>query len=170
MAKTPTELESSGQEYSAQPAAEAPAKTLQQARAGFVAAVNRDTAGGDRERLLSVLDAFIKWSTSRPRQLRFCTSDTRAGVLSFERVDTGDVLWSATPVRGDAPYLSLIPRSSRRLAPEERARIVEVLNALTRTAMANETHLRISFGALKNDASRTSVLQLLEELLPVAKT
>ena len=61
------------------------ARTLPQARDEFIVAMNRDTAGTDRPRLLAVLDALIAWSVARPNLVRFRPEDSTKGVLTFER-------------------------------------------------------------------------------------
>jgi len=150
------------------PKAENASRTLQSARQDFITAMNRDTAGNERPRLVAVPDALIAWSLARPQQLRLRASETRAGVVSFEQVKSKEVFWAAQPARGDAPRLALVPRAARVLSPEQRATAMETLNAHTRMADATAEHLRIGFGALKNADSRAAVLDMLDQLLPPA--
>lgn len=142
------------------------ARTLQQAREEFIVAMNRDTEGSDRARLLAVLDALIAWSLARPKQLRFRTTESRMGAVSFEHIDSKEIYWTAQPARGDAPRLALVPRAAQLLSTEQREAAVETLNAHSRLRAASLTQLHIGFGALKNAESRAAVLGLLDTLLP----
>ncbi len=140
-------------------------RTLPAAREAFVAAMKRETAGTELPRLVAVLDALIKWSVARPQQLAFQGDDSAAGVLAFERVPSKVVLWSVRTTRGDAPKLEIYPPTGRSLTPEERAKVMETLNAHSREVLVENDRLRIGFGALKNVAAREAVLKLLGELL-----
>ena len=142
-------------------------RTLSQARDEFVAAMNRDTVGTDRPRLLAVLDALIAWSVARPTQVRFRPEDSTKGVLTFERVGTKLVLWTATPRRADTPRLELLPRGTKVLTEEQRAAAVAALNAHSREVLESDDALRIGFGALKNVAARAAVLALMDELIAI---
>ena len=143
------------------------ARTLPQARDEFIVAMNRDTAGTDRPRLLAVLDALIAWSVARPTLVRFRPEDSTKGVLTFERVGTKLVFWTATPRRADTPRLELLPRATKALTPEERAAAVAALNAHSREVLEADEPLRISLGALKNPAARAAIFALMEELLVI---
>jgi hypothetical protein len=143
------------------------ARTLPQARDEFIVAMNRDTAGTDRPRLLAVLDALIAWSTARPELVRFRPEDSTKGALSFERVGTKLVFWTATPRRGDTPRLELLPRATKALTSEQRAAAVAALNAQSREVLEEDDPLRIGFGALKNLTARAAVFALMEELLVI---
>jgi hypothetical protein len=142
-------------------------RTLSQARDEFVVAMNRDTVGTDRPRLLAVLDALIAWSVARPTQVRFRPEDSTKGVLTFERVGTKLVLWTATPRRADTPRLELLPRGTKVLSEEQRAAVVTALNAHSREVLESDDALRIGFGALKNVAARAAVLAVMDELLAI---
>ncbi len=145
-------------------------RTLQQARDEFIVAMNRDTEGSDRARLLAVLDALIAWSLARPTQLRFRATESRVGAVSFEHIDSKEIYWTAQPARGDAPRLALIPRAAHLLSEEQRAAAVQTLNSHSRLNAASANQLHIGFGALKNAQSRAAVLGLLDTLLPSAAT
>jgi len=140
-------------------------RTLPAARDAFIAAMKRDTSGTELPRLVAVLDALIKWSVARPTQLAFKSDDSQSSVLSFERVGTKAVFWSARVVRGDAPKLEIYPPTGRSLIPEARAKVRETLNANSREVLTDNDRLRIGFGALKNVAARTPVLAMLDELM-----
>jgi hypothetical protein len=142
-------------------------RTLSQARDEFVTAMNRDTVGTDRPRLLAVLDALIAWSVARPTQVRFRPEDSTKGVLTFERVGTKLVLWTATPRRADTPRLELLPRGTKVLSEEQRASVVSSLNAHSREVLESDDALRIGFGALKNPAARAAVLAVMDELIAI---
>lgn len=147
------------------PRAETAPRTLQSARAEFIRSMNRDTTKTDGPRLLAVLDALIAWSQAHPNQLRFRASETKSGALSFERVDSNEIFWTAQTARGASPRLALIPRAGRMLTDEERAHAIATLNTYSREALASDAKLHIGFGALKNAEARAAVLALLDELL-----
>ena len=140
-------------------------RTLPLARDEFNTAMSRDTVKPERPRFLAVLDALIAWSLARPTMLKFHVDEGHPGVVSFERVGSKAIFWSASARRSDVPKLELLPRASRALTPEERANATSALNAHSREELAVGDPLRIGFGALKNEAGRTAVLSLMEELL-----
>lgn len=144
-------------------------RTLPVARDEFITAMSRDTVKPERPRFLAVLDAMIAWSVARPNLLKFHVDDSHPGVVSFERVGSKAVFWSASARRSDVPKLELLPRASRALTPEERANVTNALNAHSREELAVGDPLRIGFGALKNEAARTAVLSLMDELLAVTE-
>jgi hypothetical protein len=135
-------------------------RTLPAAREAFVAAMKRETSGTELTRLVAVLDGLIKWSVARPQAVSFNGADSAAGVLAFQLAGTKSTLWSARVARGDAPKLELhLPGGA-----EERARIMETLNAHSRSALVEKDRLRIGFGALKNGAAFDAVTRLLGEM------
>jgi hypothetical protein len=140
-------------------------RTLPLARSAFVAAIERDTPGTDLPRLVKVLDTLVAWSVARPALLAFKEEETKGDVISFERPGTKVVVWTAQVVRGSGPRLELFPPSGKALSPEERAEVMQTLNAHARPPLAEGDRLRIGFGALKNDAARAAVLELLKQLL-----
>jgi hypothetical protein len=136
------------------------ARTLPVAREAFVAAMKRETSGAELTRLVAVLDALIKWSVARPKAVTFRNADSSAGVLAFECVESKAILWSARVARGDAPKLELHVGAGS----ETRAKIMETLNAHSRSVLIEKDRLRIGFGALKNGAALDAVTSLLGEL------
>jgi hypothetical protein len=142
-------------------------RSLPAARDEFIKQMNRDTGRTDRPRFLAVLDSIIEWSLARPDLLKFRVEDSRQGVVSFERVGSSVVFWSAHPTRGDAPKLELLPRAAAALAAEDRVAAMETLNAHSRVAMSEDDKLRIGFGALKNVNARTAVFGVMTQLLQV---
>ena len=136
------------------------ARTLPVAREAFVAAMKRETSGAELTRLVAVLDALIKWSVARPKAVTFRNADSSAGVLAFECVESKAILWSARVARGDAPKLELHVSGGA----ETRAKIMETLNAHSRSVLIEKDRLRIGFGALKNGAALDAVTSLLGEL------
>ena len=140
-------------------------RTLQAAREGLVAAIARDTPGTDLPRLVKVLDALIAWSLARPALLTFRTEATRNDVIAFELVGSETVFWSAVVMRGAGPTLEIYPPTGRSLSAEDRAMVMQTLNAHSRTVLVEGDRLRIGFGALKNDAARAAVLALMKQLL-----
>jgi len=140
-------------------------RTLPLAHQAFVAAIKRDTPGTDLPRLVAVLDALIAWSVARPEQLVFRADEGRNDVVSFERVGSKVVFWSAQVTRGTGPKLEIYPPTGRALSAEDRATVMETLNAHSREVLIAGDRLRIGFGALKNVAARTAVLALMKQLL-----
>jgi hypothetical protein len=140
-------------------------RTLPLARDAFVAAIKRDSPGTDLPRLVAVLDALIAWSVARPGRLAFRAQEGRNDVISFERVGSTVVFWSAQVTRGAGPKLEIYPPTGRALSAGERATVLETLNAQSREVLVEGDRLRIGFGALKNVAARTTVLALMEQLL-----
>ncbi len=140
-------------------------RTLPSARDAFVAAITRDTPGTDLPRYVSVLDALITWSLARPASLEFRAGEGRKDVVSFARVGSKTVFWSAQVTRGVGPRLEIHTPSGRPLSADERARVLQTLNAHSRAVLAEEDRLRIGFGALKNVAAQHAVLALMEQLL-----
>jgi hypothetical protein len=140
-------------------------RTLSAAREAFVAAIARDTPGADRPRLVKVLDALIAWSVARRTALAFRTDEKRADVLAFALVGTGDVFWSAFAARDATPTLEIHLPAGRPNGAEDRAMVMQTLNAHSRVALVEGDRLRIGFGALKNEAARAAVLALMRQLL-----
>jgi hypothetical protein len=140
-------------------------RTLPAAREAFVTAIARDTPGTDLPRLVAVLDALLAWSAARPTLLEFRSDDSRNDVLAFFLAGTKVVFWSATASRGAAPTLELYPPAGRSLTPADRTLAMQTLNAHARGVLAEGDRLRIGFGALKNDAARAAVLELMTQLL-----
>jgi len=145
-------------------------RTLPLARRALVAAIARDTPGTDQPRLVKVLDALIAWSVARPTLLAFRDDERRGDVLAFVCAGTTVVCWSAQVTRGVGPRLEIYPPTGRSLSAEQRAMVIRTVNAHARQALIDGDRLWIGFGALKNDAARTAVLALLEELLAVEAT
>ena len=139
--------------------------TLADARAAFVAAIKRDTPGTDLPRLVAVLDALIAWSAARPELLAFRPQTRRGTAVSFERVGPNAPFWSAQVTRGAGPKLEIHGAIGEALSAEERAAVLETLNAHSREALVDGDRLRIGFGALKNAAAQAAVLALMERLL-----
>lgn len=140
-------------------------RTLPSARQAFVAAMTRDTPGTDLPRYVAVLDALIAWSVARPASLEFRAGEGRKDVVSFSSVGSQAVFWSAQVTRGVGPKLEIHTPSGQPLSAEERARVLETLNAHSRAVLVEGDRLRIGFGALKNVAAHRAVLALMEQLL-----
>jgi hypothetical protein len=140
-------------------------RTLPEAREAFIAAMKRDTPGTDLERFVVVLDALIQWSLARPELLAFRAPDSSQDVLRFERVGTRTAVWSARATRGGAPKLEIDRSAGSSLSSEERAHIIETINTHARKVLVDGDRLQIGFGALKNVAARTAVLDMMERLL-----
>ena len=140
-------------------------RTLPLAREAFVAAIKRDIPGTDLPRLVAVLDVLIAWSVARPALLAFKVDEGRSDVVSFERVGSKVVFWSAQVTRGAGPKLEIHAPAGRPLSAEERVTVLQTLNAHSREVLVEGDRLRIGFGALKNVAARTAVLALMEQLL-----
>jgi len=143
--------------------------TLALARDAFIKQMNRDTVHVERPRLVAVLDAMIAWSAARPALVRFRADDNTKGIVRFECVGSHAVIWSATPRHQDVPVLELLPGASRVLSPEERASAIATLGSHTRQTLDPTGRLHIGFGALKNEAAKTAVLELMGELLEKAE-
>jgi hypothetical protein len=140
-------------------------RTLPLTREAIVAAIQRDTPGPDLPRLVAVLDALVAWSIARPDLLAFRATERRSDVVSFERVGSKAVFWSAQVTRGTGPRLEIHIPAGRSLSAEDRATVMETLNAHSRQALVEGDRLRIGFGALKNAAAQAAVLALMEHLL-----
>jgi hypothetical protein len=140
-------------------------RTLPVAREGLVASIIQDTAGTDRPRLIAVLDALIEWSLARPQLLAFRVTDGAGPLVSFEHKQLNVVFWAARLTRGAGPRLEIFPPTGRALSDTDRTLVMETLNAHSREVLVEGDRLRISFGALKNVAARTAVLDLLDQLL-----
>jgi len=140
-------------------------RTLASAREAFVGAITRDTPGTDLPRYVAVLETLIAWSVARPAVLEFRAGEGRKDVISFSRVGSKAVFWSAQVTRGVGPKLEIHTPSGQPLSAEERARVLETLNTHSRAVLVEGDRLRIGFGALKNVAAQNAVLALMEELL-----
>jgi hypothetical protein len=140
-------------------------RTLPIAREAIVAAIQRDTPGSDLPRLVAVLDALIAWSVARPGQLAFRASERRNDAVSFDRAGSKAVFWSAQVTRGTGPRLEIHVPAGRSLSAEDRATVMETLNAHSRQVLVEGDRLRIGFGALKNAAAQAAVLAVMEHLL-----
>src|SRR5690348_12660477 len=82
-------------------------RTLSSAREAFVDAVRRDTPGTDLPRYVAVLDALLAWSATHAEELTFRAGAGAKNGITFTRAGTTVALWSARPVRGDAPALEI---------------------------------------------------------------
>ena len=140
-------------------------RTLSDAREALVAAITRDAPGTDLPRFVAVLDALIAWSAERANVLEFRDGEGRKDVLSFSRVGSKAVFWSAQVTRGVGPKLEIHTPSGQPLSDAERARVMETLNTHSRAVLVEGDRLRIGFGALKNAAAQQAVLALMDELL-----
>ena len=140
-------------------------RSLPEAREAFIAAIKQDTPGTDLPRLVAVLDALIAWSVARPDQLSFRTDAGRTQVVAFEHAGTKTMFWSAQVTRGTGPRLEIHTPTGGSFGEEERAMIMDTLNAHSRAELMEGDRLRIVFGALKNEAARAAVLALMERLL-----
>lgn len=140
-------------------------RTLSSAREAFVAAITRDTPGTDLPRFVAVLDALIAWSAARPALLEFRGGEGRKDVVSFARVSSNAVFWSVQVTRDVGPKLEIHAPGGQPLSAEERATVLETLNAHSRAVLVEGDRLRIGFGALKNAAAQAAVLALMEQLL-----
>jgi hypothetical protein len=142
-------------------------RTLPSAREALIAAMSRDTPGTDLPRYAAVLDALIAWSAARPALLRFRADEKRSDVVSFERAGTNTVIWSVQAARKAAPRLEIHVPSGQPMSGEDRATVLQTLNAHAhaRDLLVEGDRLRIGFGALKNAAALDAVLALLEQLL-----
>lgn len=142
-------------------------RTLPLARQAFVAVMQRDKPGTDLPRFTAVLDALIAWSVARPGLLAFRAGEGRKDVVSFERAGSKVVFWSAQVTRGTGPRLE-IHAPTGALHAEDRATVMQTLNAHSREVLVDGDRLRIGFGALKNPAALAAVLALMEQLLAAA--
>jgi hypothetical protein len=139
--------------------------SLPAARDAFIAAIKKDTPGSDLPRFVAVLDALIAWSVARPDQLAFRADGARNAVVGFSRAGSKGAFWSAQVTRGTGPKLEISSPMGSALSDEERATVLETLNAHSRVALEEGDRLRIGFGALKNAAAQAAVLALMERLL-----
>jgi hypothetical protein len=135
------------------------------ARDAFVAALKRDVAGAEQARMIAVLDALLRWSASRSTTLALRAEGRSGNVLAFERVGSRTTVWSARVTQGEGARLELLPPAGRSLSPEDRAMVLDGINAHSRSALVDGDPLRISFAALKNTTAREAVLALLDRLL-----
>ena len=140
-------------------------RTLPAAREAFVAEMARDTPGTDLPRYVAVLDALFAWSAARPALLQLREAEKRRDVVRFERAGTKAVFWSVQTARDAAPRLEIHVPSGQPLSGEDRATVLQTLNAHSRDLLVEGDRLRIGFGALKNVAAQRAVLALMEQLL-----
>lgn len=140
-------------------------RTLPSAREAFIAAITQDTPGTDLPRFVAVLDDLIAWSVARSGLLEFRVNEGRREVLSFSRVGTKAVFWSAQVTRGVGPKLEIHTPNGQPLSAGEHERVLQTLNTHSRTVLVEGDRLRIGFGALKNVAAQAAVLGLMEQLL-----
>ena len=107
-------------------------RTLPLAREAFLAEINRETTGTERPRFAVVLDALIEWSVARPELLAFRADDGPSIGVSFERVGSKVVFWSARVMRGKVPKLEIDPPTGRSLRCEDRDKVMQTMNAISR--------------------------------------
>ena len=140
-------------------------RTLPLAHQAFVAAMQRDKPGTDLPRFVAVLDALIAWSVAHPTLVAFRPDEGRKDVISFARAGSKAVFWSAQVTRGTGPRLEIHAPTGRPLHVEERATVMQTLNAHSREVLVEGDRLRIGFSALKNPAALAAVQALMEQLL-----
>jgi hypothetical protein len=143
-------------------------RTLADTRAAFLDAVRRDTPGTDLPRYVQVVDALLEWSAAREGRVVFRSEETPSDAIAFGRPGARGTLWKVRTASRAAPMLEIAPPGGLTLSAEQRAHVMETLNAHSRTPLVEGERLRIGFGALKNVAARTAVLALLDELLEAA--
>ncbi len=139
--------------------------TLPNAREAFLATMHRDLSGSDRPRYTAVLDAMIRWSLDHPKLLEFRTSATRPDVISFSRTGSRTVVWSAQATRGAGPRFEFLPGTTRDVTEDEKRALRDAINAHSRETLEEQDRLRIGFGAMKNEATRTALCTMLESLI-----
>lgn len=140
-------------------------RTLVLAHQKFTAAIQRDTPGTDLPRLVAVLDALLAWSAAHRKKLAFRAEEGRNDVISFGRVGSKSAMWSAQVTQGEGPKLEVFMPADGPAAAEHRAAVMAMFNAHSRAVLVEGDRLRISFGALKNEAGRAAVFGLMDELL-----
>jgi hypothetical protein len=143
-------------------------QALAAARQDFITGLKRDTTPTECPRFLAVLDSIIEWSLAHPTQVRFDPAESHDGTITFTRVDSKAVMWTASLRKRDMPRLTLLPRTARLLSSEVRAEVVNTFNAHARDELTMENPLRITFGALKNKTARAAVLECMDRLLMVS--
>ncbi len=143
-------------------------RTLPAAREQFVKAIARDTHAVEQPRLIAVLDALIAWSNKHPTLLKFREEEDTPGTIAFEKVGTKMIVWCASPRRQDVPRLELVPKAAKSISPEDREKLLNMLNAHMREPLLPDEKLRIGFSALKNAAALAAVQSAVEHLITTA--
>lgn len=118
----------------------------------------------ERKRFGEVLDHFIRWSEKRS-DVAPLEADYNAQVVSFVRTSDQAVVWTASPIRLDGARFEVMPRLRRSLTTEQMQDALDVFHSLSAEPPADQSMLRVRFGALKGPASRDRVTALLERLL-----
>jgi hypothetical protein len=80
--------------------------------------------------------------------LAFRAGEGRKDVVSFARAGSQAVFWSVQVTRGVGPKLEIHTPGGRALSADERARVLEMLNAHSRAVLVEGDRLRIGFGAV----------------------
>lgn len=143
-------------------------RTLPTARDQFVKAIARDTHTVEQPRMVAVLDALIDWSVKHPTLLQFREEEDTPGTIAFERAGTRMIVWAASPRRQDVPRLELVPKALKSLPAEQRASLMDTLNAHMRTPLLPDEKLRIGFSALKNAAALAAVQAAFQQVCTTA--
>lgn len=164
---TSTAARDAGRE-GARPSGDAPAplpEGIAGLRAGFLAAVARDTPGSDLVRYTAVLDELLAWVAARPDRVVASAATGSSGAIAFApAAGTSGPRWSVRPVRGEGPVVEVLPASGAD-QDEVSDRVRALFNAHSRAVLGPDARPRIGFGALKNADARAALLGLLDELL-----
>ena len=139
------------------------------ARDRFAAAMKRDISGAEQGRVVAVLDALLAWSIARPETVVLRAATGVNPSLCFERVGSRTFVWSARVQQGLGASLEVAASAGRALSPDDRAMVLESLNANSRTTPNEGDPLRISFSALKNPRCLEAILALIDRLLLTGK-
>lgn len=135
----------------------------------FARTIGRDTSPTELQRHVAVLEDLLGWCTARGRPLVARAAGTKGDALQVEHVDGRFVLCAIRVSRSAGGTLEIRPPTGRDLSESDRERVLATLNRFSRgEPLEPGDRLRIGFGALKNGAARTAVLELLDDLLAQA--
>jgi hypothetical protein len=138
------------------------ANLLSTSRTEFLAEVRRVRPESLREiEFDAILDSLVEWSMVPGQRLRI-RPPGKQQTVSFVVEDSGDVLWAAYPSRAEGAKVVVLPQRFRRLADENRARLLNVLEQTVPRLRVNPGgYLQVPLHRLASDHALATFLKLL---------
>jgi RNA polymerase alpha subunit len=142
---------------------------LDSSREAFLASVERYAPGEKLRDLSKVLDDIVAWSEARWPELSRAAPGDQATV-SYTLGESGPVLWAAYPRVGDGAKVVVLSGLTNVIAPEARAALVALLEAVAPGVEISATgKLQLPLAALGSERATELFKLLLTAALSVAR-
>lgn len=118
----------------------------------------------ERARFLVVLEDFVAWAAASSGRFVLNENEHQQSVVSFRHAQSGRVAWSAYPKEKGGAKLELFARSRHAFDPSVWDEAMREVQGFSREPLKDGSTLRIPFSAMKSQATRESVKQLIRQL------